>query len=111
MRRMSLDPDISIDVTKLEDNLEVWRAPSRIVVALSGALGALALLLASIGVYGMVSYSVSRCVREIGIRMALGANGADVMSHVLWQAMRPVLLGGLIGVVLVCRPSPGSSPA
>jgi macrolide transport system ATP-binding/permease protein len=96
----SIDPDVSVDVTKLEDNLEVWRAPSRIVAALAGTLGALALLLASIGVYGMVSYSVSRSVREIGIRMALGANGADVMSHVLWQAMRPVLIGGLVGVAL-----------
>jgi predicted permease len=96
----SLDPDVSINVTRLEDNLEVWRAPSRIVTALSGTLGALALLLASIGIYGMVSYSVSRSVREIGIRMALGANGADVMHHVLWQAMRPLLIGGLVGVVM-----------
>ena len=96
----SLDPDISVDVKKLEDNLEIWRAPSRIVATLSGTLGALALLLASIGVYGMVSYSVSRSVREIGIRVALGANGADVIRHVLWQAMRPVLIGGLVGVIL-----------
>jgi putative ABC transport system permease protein len=96
----SLDPDVSVDVIKLEDNLEIWRAPSRIVAALSGALGALALLLASVGVYGMVSYSVSRCVREIGIRMAVGANGADIVSLILRQAMRPVLIGGLVGVIL-----------
>ncbi len=89
-----------VDVTRLEDYLEVWRAPSRLVAALSGALGALALLLASIGVYGMVSYSVSRGVREIGIRMAVGANGTDVMSRVLWQAMRPILIGGMVGIVL-----------
>ena len=96
----SLDRDVFVNVIKLEENLEIWRAPSRIVATLSGALGALALLLASIGVYGMVSYSVSRSVREIGIRMALGANGANVMSLVLLQAMRPVLTGGIIGVVL-----------
>jgi macrolide transport system ATP-binding/permease protein len=96
----SIDPGVSIDVTRLEDYLEVWRAPSRIVAALAGALGALALLLCSIGVYGMVSYSVSRSVRDIGIRMALGADGAKVMRYVLWQAMRPVLIGGTIGVVL-----------
>jgi hypothetical protein len=69
----SIDPGVSIEVTRLEDHLEVWRAPSRIVAALSGALGSLALMLCSIGVYGMVSYSVSRSVRDIGIRMALGA--------------------------------------
>jgi hypothetical protein len=57
---LSLDHDVFVDVIRLGDNLEKWRAPSRIVAGLSGALGALALLLASIGVYGMVSYSVSR---------------------------------------------------
>ena len=96
----SIDPGVSVDVTLLEDYLEVWRAPSRIVAALSGALGALALLLCSIGVYGMVSYSVSRSVREIGIRMAMGADGLGVMRHVIWMAMRPVLIGGTVGVVL-----------
>jgi macrolide transport system ATP-binding/permease protein len=96
----SIDPNVSIDVTRLEDYLEVWRAPSRIVAGLSGTLGALALLLCLIGVYGMVSYSVSRSVREIGIRMALGANRRNVMSHVLWQAMRPVFIGGAVGMVL-----------
>jgi len=94
----SLDPDVPVDVVRLEDYLEVWRSPSRIVAALSGALGALAVLLASIGVYGMVSYSVSRCVHEIGIRMALGADRTEVMKLVLKQAMRPVLIGGLAGV-------------
>jgi len=95
----SLDADMPVNVTELEDYLEVWRTPSRIVAALSGSLGALALLLASIGVYGMVSYGISRSVREIGIRMALGADGAEVMSLVLRQSMRPVVIGGLVGVV------------
>lgn len=96
----SIDPSVSIDVTRLEDYLEVWRAPSRIVAGLSGALGVLALVLCSIGVYGMVSYGVSRSVREIGIRLALGANKVSIMRHVLWQAMRPVLIGGAVGVML-----------
>ena len=86
--------------TSLEDYLEVWRAPSRIVVALAGALSALALLLCSIGVYGMVSFSVSRSIREIGIRMAMGADGMKVMRHVIWKSIRPVLIGGTVGIVL-----------
>jgi predicted permease len=94
----SLDAEVPVDLKKLEYNLEVWRAPSRIATALSAALGALALLLALIGVYGMVSYSVSRSVREIGIRMALGANPSEVMAQVLKQAMRPVVIGGLVGI-------------
>ena len=95
----SLDPEALVEVTPLEDYLEIWRTPSRIVTLLSGALGALALLLASIGVYGTVSYSVSRCVREIGIRMALGADRREIVNLVLRRAMRPVLIGGLIGVI------------
>ncbi len=94
----ALDPDLIVDVTRLEDNLELWRTPSRIVATLSGVLGALALLLASIGVYGVVSYGVSQRVREIGIRMTLGADGRDVMRLLLRQAMRPVLIGAAFGV-------------
>jgi macrolide transport system ATP-binding/permease protein len=94
----SLDAEMPVGVTRLQDYLEVWRTPSRIATALSGVLGGLALMLASIGVYGMASYSVSRRVREIGIRMALGADGSEVLRLVLTQAMRPVLVGGLFGV-------------
>jgi predicted permease len=95
----SLDADLPGEVTKLEDYLEVWRTPSRLVAALSGALGALALLLASIGVYGMVSYGVSRRVREVGIRIALGADRGGIRNLVLRQAMRPVLIGGFAGMI------------
>jgi macrolide transport system ATP-binding/permease protein len=95
----SLDRDLPVGVIKLEDNLESWRGPSRVVTALAGVLGALALLLASIGVYAMVSYSVSRSIREIGIRMALGADRVAVMKMVVRQALRPILLGGFVGMV------------
>ena len=94
----ALDADLIVDVTRLEDNLEVWRTPSRIVAGLSGVLGALALLLAAIGVYGVVSYSVSRRVHEIGVRMTLGASGRDVVQLLLRQALRPVVIGGLVGI-------------
>jgi predicted permease len=93
-----LDPNVMVDVTQLGDNLEVWRTPARIVAALAGSLGALGLLLAAIGVYGVVSYAVTRRTREIGIRMTLGADGQDVMNLMLRQSMRPVLTGGAIGM-------------
>jgi putative ABC transport system permease protein len=50
-------------------------------------------------VYGVVSYAVSRRTREIGIRMTLGADGRDVMNMMLRQSMRPVLIGGSIGII------------
>jgi predicted permease len=93
-----LDPELPVSLMKLEDKMELWRTPSRIVSMLAGFLGGLALVLASIGVYGMVSYSVSRRVREIGIRMALGADGGSVMRLIVRKAMLPVAIGAMIGV-------------
>jgi macrolide transport system ATP-binding/permease protein len=95
----ALDPELAVETITLADNLKPWRTPGRIVSTLSGVLSALALLLASIGVYGLVSYAVSRRVREIGIRMALGANHRDVLLLILRQAMRPVLVGALVGFI------------
>jgi macrolide transport system ATP-binding/permease protein len=93
-----LDPDLIVDVMKLSDNMEAWQTPSRIVAALSGLLGAFALLLASIGVHGIASYAVSQRIREIGIRMALGADRRDVIRLLLRQTLRPVAIGALVGV-------------
>jgi macrolide transport system ATP-binding/permease protein len=95
-----MDPDLGVTIGPLSDVLEFWREPARVVSALSAILGILALLLASIGIYGMVSYSVSRRVREIGIRLALGADNRDVMWLVVMQAMFPVLTGVIIGMAL-----------
>jgi predicted permease len=94
-----LDADLVVEVSKLDDNLEIWRTPVRIIAGLSGLLGTLALSLASIGVYGVVSYCISRRIREIGIRMTLGAEERDVMRVLLREAMRPVLIGVIVGVV------------
>jgi putative ABC transport system permease protein len=95
-----IDPELSVTIAPLTDVLEFWREPARVVSVLSVILGTIALLLASIGIYGMVSYGVSRRVREIGIRMALGADNRDVMWLVVRQAMFPVLTGALVGMVL-----------
>jgi len=95
-----IDPDLLVTVAPLASNLEFWRKPSRVVSMLAGMLGGLALLLASVGISGMVAYVVSRRVREIGIRMALGAESRDVMGMILRQAMLPVAAGALIGTGL-----------
>lgn len=94
----SVDPELAVEIVPLEENLKPWLTPGRIFSTLSGFLSGLALLLSAIGVYGLVSYVVSRRVREIGIRMALGAANWDVLSLVLRQALRPVMIGALVGI-------------
>jgi predicted permease len=100
-----IDPGIVARVNPLEQNLDFWRTVSRITASLSGSLGLLALTLASLGVYGVVSYVVSRRVREVGIRMMLGANARDVQRLILRQTLRPVVIGGVIGIAAAAAAS------
>lgn len=73
-------------------------APFKAVAMLSGVLGALALLLASVGLYGVMSFVVSQRRREIGIRLALGAQGRDVISLFLRQGAKLIAIGIVLGL-------------
>jgi putative ABC transport system permease protein len=70
----------------------------RFTMLLLAAFAGLALLLAAIGIYSVLSYAVRRRVREIGIRMALGAQVSDVLRMVVLEGMKPTLLGVVIGL-------------
>jgi ABC-type antimicrobial peptide transport system permease subunit len=94
-----LDPELAVDVSPLAANLEQWRAPSVVVSSLSSAIALLAIVLACTGVFGTVAYTVSRRVREIGIRVTLGANRRDVLRLIVGQGMRPVIAGLAIGTL------------
>lgn len=96
----SLDSNLIVTAKPLEDNLEIWRLPSRLLASLTAALGLLGLLLASLGIYGIVSFAVSSRIREIGIRMTLGAEPSGILRLILKQAMRPVCTGLAIGFVI-----------
>ncbi len=74
--------------------------PQRLAASIAASLGVLALVLAGIGVYGVTAFAVASRTREIGVRMALGADRARVMRHVLWQGARPAIIGGAVGAVL-----------
>jgi macrolide transport system ATP-binding/permease protein len=93
-----LDSGLVVQVSRLEENLDVWRTLSRLVATLAGSLSVLALALASVGVYGVVSYVVSRRLREVGIRMMLGATASDVQGMILRQTLCPVVIGVAIGI-------------
>jgi predicted permease len=93
-----LDPRLVVRVNRLEENLDFWRTVSRLVAGLSSSLSLLALVLASVGVYGVVAYVVSFRRREVGIRMTLGATARDVQALILTQTLRPVVVGVVIGM-------------
>jgi predicted permease len=89
-------------VTTMEAHVRYGKPllPARLGAMLVGAFGVLGLVLASVGVYGVVSYSVSQRTQEIGIRTALGAQRSNVLGMILKQGMRMALIGTGIGIVL-----------
>jgi putative ABC transport system permease protein len=94
-----MDPDVPLSqVTTLSRALETIVAAPRMRAGLLGLFAALAMLLAAIGVYGVVAHMVGQRTQEIGVRRALGARAADVMLMLLREAMRPVAIGIAIGV-------------
>src|SRR5215469_16964085 len=96
-----IDPNLPLrDVTTESQQIDRLLFQERLVARLSGFFGLLALLLASIGLYGLLAYEVARRGREIGIRMALGAQGSDVWRLVLKQGLSLALVGSLVGVAV-----------
>ncbi len=98
---LSLDSNLAFFESRtMRENLAITLFPVRMGALLLGVFGGLALLLASGGLYGAVSYSVSRRTREIGIRMALGAAGRDVVTLVTRRGVGLVLVGVVLGSAL-----------
>ena len=88
------------EVSTLEQRLSESLAQRRLTMFLLSAFAVLALLLATVGVYGVISYSVVRRMQEIGIRIAMGATRGSVLRLILGQQARMILLGNAIGLAL-----------
>jgi putative ABC transport system permease protein len=93
-----IDPEIPLsDIFSMDDLVSNSLSQRRFNTLLLGGFAALALLLAAVGIYSVLSYSVKRSVRDIGIRLALGAQLGDVLRTVVLEGMKPTLLGVAIG--------------
>src|ERR1700722_5362310 len=86
-------------VQTMESLISDSLAARRFAMILLGAFAALAMVLASVGIYGVIAYVVGQRTQEIGIRMALGAQRNDVLRLILWQGTRLALLGICIGIM------------
>jgi predicted permease len=95
----AIDPSLRTSARRIDDTLPLQTAPFRAVAWLSGVLGLLALLLASIGLYGVMAFVVTQRTHEIGIRVALGARPQQVIKMFLIQGLKMTAVGVVFGLV------------
>ena len=98
---IAVDPALPIDAnTPLSTLMAQSIGEERLMANLATVFGVLALVLASIGLYGVMTYAISRRTREIGLRVALGARQQDVVRSILFESLRLVAAGMVIGLPL-----------
>jgi ABC-type antimicrobial peptide transport system permease subunit len=97
----ALDPAVGIfEARTLSQHLDTMLFPYRAAAGLASMLGLLGLLVAAVGLYGVVAFGVAQRTREFGIRMALGARAADVLRLVLGESLRVVIVAAAVGLAL-----------
>jgi predicted permease len=95
----AVDPNLPVfGVATLSDHVDRALGGEQVVATLSGFFGAVALVLTAIGLYGLTAYSVQRRTREIGLRVALGADRGSVVAMIVREVLRRAAVGALIGV-------------
>jgi putative ABC transport system permease protein len=96
---LELAPDVPVKISSFADDLGGWLADRRFLLLLVGLFAAVALILAAVGLYGVVAFYVALRTQEIGVRIALGARRGDVLRLVLGQGSRMAALGVVVGIV------------
>jgi len=103
----SVDPTLPVfNIRSMNDVMDVSIAPRRFSAELVGVFAAVAMLLSSIGIYGLLVYMVGQRSREIGIRVALGAQRSDILTLILGKGLLLVGVGIAIGLVLASAAAP-----
>jgi putative ABC transport system permease protein len=98
---LEIDPEQPVyNIRTMEQRLSHSIAPQRFIALLLSSFAALAMIQASLGIYGVMSYSVTQRTHEFGIRMALGARASDVLGLVIRQGMKLALAGLAIGLMV-----------
>jgi ABC-type antimicrobial peptide transport system permease subunit len=96
----SLDPALPLDIKTWNTELDWALFAARVATVSLGVLGLLGAMLAITGIFGMASYTVTKRLRELGIRVALGANQHNVLNAALGRAFRLVVIGSVAGMIL-----------
>jgi hypothetical protein len=99
LRARSIDAHIAVDVGTIDELLQSTLAPRVLTMSLLSAFAVMAVLLAALGIYGVLSYAVTQRTRELAVRAALGASRGQQLAVVLRAGLRVALLGATVGVV------------
>ena len=98
---LAIEPGlVFVSSSTMEARMAMSLLPQRIAAVLAGGFGAVGTLLAAIGLYGVIAFSVARRTREIGVRVAVGADRADVLALIMRQGMALILIGTVVGLAL-----------